>query len=256
MIIDAHIHLDHYEEKEQHEILSTLDKHKVEALISVSFDMESCLKTRTLSINDSRVKPAYGFHPEQDLPSEDYLSGLISWMEQHADEMVAVGEVGLPYYKKIESERSLNYEPYLALLERFIEFAAKWDKPIILHAVYEDAALACDLLEKHEVTKAHFHWFKGDQITVERMIRNGYFISITPDVLYEDEIQELVKSYPLQQMMVETDGPWPFEGPFTNQMTEPKMIHDSIKNIAELKGMPVSETERIVYENTKRFYRI
>ena len=213
MMIDAHIHLDHYEEKEQNEILSSLDENHVEALIAVSFDMESCLKNYELSLVDSRVKPAFGFHPEQEIPSQNALNELFSWMEQHVDEMVAVGEVGLPYYKKIESEIPLEYEPYMELLERFVEFAAKWDKPIVLHAVYEDAALACDLLEKHGVTSAHFHWFKGDKAVVERMIRNGYFISITPDVLYEDEIQELVRVYPLEQMMVETDGPWPFEGP-------------------------------------------
>lgn len=256
MIIDAHIHLDHYGEKERNDILSSLEKYHVQALIAVSFDMESCSNNYQLSLVDSRVKPTFGFHPEQDIPSLDTIDNLFLWMEQHIEDMVAVGEVGLPYYKKIESEIPLDYKPYMELLERFIEFAAKWDKPIVLHAVYEDATLACDLLEKHRITKAHFHWFKGDEIVIDRMIRNGYSISITPDVLYEDEIQRLVQVYPLEQIMVETDGPWPFEGPFSGQMTEPKMIYRSIEKIAELKGLEVKETERIVYENTKKFYDI
>ncbi|MFY3791344.1 TatD family hydrolase [Ureibacillus sp. MALMAid1270] len=256
MIIDAHIHLDHYEEKEQNMILSSLEKNDVQALIAVSFDMESCLRNYQLSLGDSRVKPAFGFHPEQEISSQDTLNQLFSWMEQHVDEMVAVGEVGLPYYKKIESEIPFDYAPYMELLERFIEFSSKWDKPIVLHAVYEDAALACNLLEKHSVRKAHFHWFKGDEDVVRRMIQNGYFISITPDVLYEDEIQKLVQEYPIELMMVETDGPWPFEGPFSGQMTDPKMIHYSIEKIAELKGLDVVETERVLYENTKKFYEI
>lgn len=256
MIIDAHIHLDHYVKKDRHKILSALNDHQVEALITASFNMESCLENRALSMEDLRVKPAYGFHPEQDIPSQDAIDELFTWMEQHTDEMVAVGEVGLPYYKKIENNGLLDYEPYIKLLERFVESAVKWNKPIVLHAVYEDAALACDLLEKHGVTKAHFHWFKGDQSTMERMIRNGYFISITPDVLYEEEIQQLVQMYPLELLMVETDGPWPFEGPFVNQMTEPKMIHQSIGKIADLKERSEEETEQKLYENTKRFYQI
>ena len=42
-------------------------------------------------------------------------------------------------------------------------------------------------------------------------------------------------SYPLEQMMVETDGPWPFEGPFTGKMTHPHMMWHSISMIAEIK---------------------
>jgi TatD DNase family protein len=42
------------------------------------------------------------------------------------------------------------------------------------------------------------------------MKENGYFISVTPDVVYDEEIQLLVQRYPLEQMMIETDGPWPF----------------------------------------------
>lgn len=256
MIIDAHIHLDHYEKDAQNKILSTLTEHQIEALITVSFNLESCLQNRAISMIDTRVKPAFGFHPEQDIPTQKEIDQLFSWMEQHKDEMVAVGEVGLPYYKKLENNGLLDYEPYVKLLERFVEFAVECDKPIVLHAVYEDAALACDLLEKHRLTNAHFHWFKGDQPTVERMIRNGYYISVTPDVLYETEIQQLVKRYPLELMMVETDGPWPFEGPFANRMTEPKMIHQSIVKIAELKEQLVEKTKRTLYDNTKRFFNI
>lgn len=113
--------------------------------------------------------------------------------------------MGLPYYSRQEQELSL--EPYLELLEMFIVRAKKWGKPIVLHAVFEDAKLVCDLLEKHSIRKVHFYWFKGDEKTIERMIRNDYYISVTPDVLYEKEIEELVKKYPLEQMMVETDGP-------------------------------------------------
>ncbi|BDH60423.1 hypothetical protein MTP04_05530 [Lysinibacillus sp. PLM2] len=256
MMIDAHIHLDHYDPLQQKTILDDLSTHQVDALISVSFNLESCLKNQKYSLVDSRIKPAYGFHPEQELPSDDEVTQLFDWMEGHVDEMVAVGEVGLPYYKRMENDSPFDYEPYVQLLDRFMAFASKWNKPIVLHAVYEDALIACDLLEKHDIKNVHFHWFKGDKSVIERMIAKGYFISITPDVMYEKEIQELVRIYPLQQMMVETDGPWPFKGPFDGQMTAPKMMKHSLKKIAQLKGIALEEAEIILYENTKRFYRI
>lgn len=256
MMIDAHIHLDFYKEQDLNEILDRLSEHHIEALVAVSFDLLSCIKTCNLSLKDKRIKTAFGFHPEQDIPSNEEIDQLFSWMETHIDKMVAIGEVGLPYYKKLESLEPLDYEPYINLLERFIAFASKWQKPIVLHAVYEDAQVACDLLEKHGITNAHFHWFKGDDVVVKRMIENGYLISVTPDCLYESEIQQLISNYPIELMMVETDGPWQFEGPFSNQRTEPQMMVQSIQKIAQLKQLSVEETSLILYENTKKFYGI
>ena len=135
-----------------------------------------------------------------------------------------------------------------------IALSVELDKPIVLHAVYEDAEIVCDLLEQYGVKNAHFHWFKGDERIVRRMMNNGYFISITPDVLYEEEIQQLVLQYPLEQIMIETDGPWPFEGPFSGQMTHPRMMRESIKKIAEIKQISINEVEDTLYENTKKFY--
>ncbi|GGM24227.1 hypothetical protein GCM10011351_07500 [Paraliobacillus quinghaiensis] len=93
-------------------------------------------------------------------------------------------------------------------------------------------------------------------MTTARMIDNGYFISITPDCLYEAEIQQLIRDYPLEQMMVETDGPWPFKGPFSGKMTHPRMIHQIIQKVAELKQVQVDRIYQQVYHNTKTFYHL
>ncbi|MCM3727769.1 TatD family hydrolase [Neobacillus cucumis] len=254
-MIDAHIHLDQYEDQEVELILEGLDS--IEALLSVSFDLESCKQNLELSRKYPKVKPAFGFHPEQSLPTEKDFSILIEWMNQHRTEMMAVGEVGLPYYLRLDQKLSrLQYGQYIELLEMFMKFAKKWDKPIVLHAVYDDGPIVCDLLEKHSVTKAHFHWFKGDEMTVTRMIQNRYYISVTPEIVYKEKIQTLVQSCPLEQMMIETDGPWPFEGPFSGKMTHPAMMRESIFKIAEKKNLSETEVSERLVENTKKFYGI
>jgi TatD DNase family protein len=204
-----------------------------------------------------RVFAAYGFHPEQEMIGEAEVERLLSWIRNHHAEMVAVGEVGLPYYNRKQAEERgehFELEPYVKLLDRFIGLAAELGKPIVLHAVYEDADIACDLLDKHRFRQAHFHWFKGSDATVRRMIEAGYFISVTPDVVYEPEIRRLVALYPLELMMVETDGPWPYEGPFAGETTNPGMIRESIRQIAVIKGLSESEVYDTLYRNTKRFY--
>jgi TatD DNase family protein len=254
-LIDSHIHLDLYEGYERNKILQELELYAVEALISVSFHLQSTRTNIDLSRRDARVKPAAGFHPEQELPSEGEVEELLSFIELHQQEIVAIGEVGLPYYK-IKEDPDVEVEPYIDLLERFMIESKRMSKPIILHAVYEHAPIVCALLEKHSIEKAHFHWFKGDDETIDRMIENGYSISITPDVLYEAEIQKLVRKYPVEGIMVETDGPWRFEGEFQGRMTHPGMMHRTIEKIAELKGIPEADVYKRLFKNTSDFYGI
>ncbi|MCR8849554.1 TatD family hydrolase [Rossellomorea sp. SC111] len=254
-LIDAHIHLDLYEVEERGKILQELDLYSVDALISVSFHLQSSEQNLAFARGDRRIKAAAGFHPEQELPSEREVEELLAFIQKNRKDLVAIGEVGLPYYK-MKEEPSLSLCGYIKLLELFIKESKRLNKPIILHGVYEHAPIICGLLEKHSVTRAHFHWFKGDRETIKRMVRNGYFVSITPDVLYEEEIQQLVRDYPIERLMVETDGPWRFEGAFQKRMTHPGMMHRSLEKIAEIKGLSETTVYKQLYRNTTEFYRL
>ena len=258
--IDAHIHLDAYEEGARQSFMERLSADGIDGVVAVSTTLASCKATRELAQRfPGRVYPAYGYHPERPLPSDQELRELLEWMDLHKSGMTAVGEVGLPYYTRTEAEARgdrFDISPYVDLLEQFVRLAAEWDKPIVLHAVYEDADIACGLLEKYNVRRAHFHWFKGSAATVERMSRNGYFVSFTPDILYEQEIEQLARVYPLEQIMAETDGPWPFEGPFRGQMTEPRMVAAVAGKLAEIKNLGAETVAETFLHNTRAFYRL
>lgn len=257
-LLDTHIHLDSYAFSDQQTILADIRKSEVQSIISVSMNLASSKRNLELAREyGPLVRPAFGYHPEQPVPSPEETEELLDWMAKHVDDMIAVGEVGLPYYARLEAEmegRPWDNRPYECLLEQFIAFAKRHHKPVILHAVYEDADTACDLLDKYGVTRVHFHWFKGSRDTLRRMADKGCYISFTPDILYEDEIRDIARMYPEHLVMTETDGPWPFEGPFTGQMTHPKMTASAAAAWAELRGLTVSEARRIFYENAVRLY--
>lgn len=253
--IDSHIHIDQYDSEDIEQVIN--QDRALAALICVSSHLNSCKNNLTLSEQYQKLKPAFGWHPEQKLISDHDLVDLLGWMEKHKDVMIAVGEVGLPYYIRQESTRNpFPLEGYLEVLEQFIVVAKKWDKPIILHAVYDDAPLVCDLLERYSLPHVHFHWFKGDAKTISRMRDNGYYISVTPDIVYKERSRDLIKSYPFDKILVETDGPWPYEGPFNGNKTHPSMIHHSIKMIATIKRLPLFSVYRQLFDNTKQLYRL
>lgn len=231
---------------------------EVSHLVAVSMNLASCQRTEQLAQRwPGTVLPAYGYHPEQPLLADEELEKLLAWMDERKDQMIAIGEVGLPYYMRQEAEErgeSFNRDAYVRMLIPFVKRAACWNKPIVLHAVYDDAAVVCDLLEQYEVKRAHFHWFKGDEQTVARMAANGYYISFTPDIVYESEIQELARRYSRELVMTETDGPWPFEGPFSGRATEPSMVRDVASAYAALHGMEPAEAVQQLYANAQRLY--
>jgi TatD DNase family protein len=259
-LIDAHIHLDKYPNESITNITNSLLSSNIDSVISVSMDLASSKDNLTLSQQFPQlVYVACGFHPEQLLPDETNQQELLRWLETHITEMVAIGEIGLPYYTKMEAIQKgekFEVEPYIMWLEKLLQVANKYDKPVVLHAVYEDADIVCDLLDEYDIKQAHFHWFKGSTETLQRMAQRGYYISFTPDILYEEEIQEIALHYPIEQVMLETDGPWPFEGPFTGQMTHPSMIHASASFYAQLCDRSLDEVCDQISLNTKRFFNL
>ncbi|WP_233194247.1 TatD family hydrolase [Sporosarcina sp. P21c] len=254
-VIDAHIHLDMYEEEERIQVLRALEVNDVTELVAVSNDFASSVKQLELSKIDRRIKPAIGYHPEQALPSEVELSAILQLIDEHANCLAAIGEVGLPYYLRQE-QADFDVSLYKNVLECFVRKADKYNMPISLHAVYADATIVCEMLEQYSISKAHFHWFKGDDRVLQRIVSNGYMISVTPEVTYREKIQHIVKQVPFTQLMVETDGPWPFEHCFKGKLTHPSMLHESINSIAKIKGVTVDEAYREIYKTTQRFFCI
>ncbi len=105
-LIDAHIHLDAYDHAQQRDMLSGLPSClSIAGVITVSMHLESARSNLRLARQyPSLVYPAFGYHPEQPVPAPSDVDELLAWMRRHADDMVAVGEVGLPYYTRKEAE--------------------------------------------------------------------------------------------------------------------------------------------------------
>ncbi len=258
--IDAHIHLDQYSDTDVRAIIRELPRHGVDTLIAVSMNRESCQRIESLARTyPGIVKPAYGYHPEQPLPTAQQTGALLQWIEARINEAIAIGEIGLPYYRRQELAAegyALDEQGYIDLLDQYLQLAKRYDKPVVLHAVYDDADTVCDLLEQHDMTRAHFHWFKGSTAQMNRLAQSGYYISFTPDIVYESDIRELAARYPRELVMTETDGPWPFEGPFTGKPTVPAMVREVCSTWAQIQNLEEHEAARQLYDNARTLYRL
>jgi TatD DNase family protein len=91
---------------------------------------------------------------------------------------------------------------------------------------------------------------------VEELVEAGYFVSVTPEVCYRERDRDLVRRVPLGQLLVETDGPWPYEGEFRGSRTEPAMIFRAAEEIAHMKGVTIERVREILADNARRLFRL
>ncbi|MGV2875739.1 TatD family hydrolase [Macrococcus capreoli] len=247
-MIDAHIHLDKYSESAQ---LHIMNNEAINGYIAVAMDFDGSKRLLELNQHDD-VHIALGFHPEQSIHPND-IKQILNLIDQHHNDIIAIGEVGLPHYMKRE-QPNLTIQPYIDTLEQFIVKSKQYALPIVLHAVYDDTLIVLRLLEKHQIEKAHFHWFKASDAVMKRMLNTNYMVSVTPDILWNPKTRKVVSTFPIHRIMIETDGPWPHDG------FEPHHIHAQlsaiIKEIAQIKSLSFETVRQTVTYNTKRFYNL
>ena len=87
-----------------------------------------------------------GVHPEHSI-ADDEIGRVIALIRRERARVVAIAEVGLPWYTIRERP---DYETLIAAaeprLQRFLQVARELDLAVVLHAPHETAAPALSLL--------------------------------------------------------------------------------------------------------------
>ncbi len=242
-IVDIHCHIDQFEKKEIEGFL----KNKNYIVLGAATNYQSSKKLLDMKKVYPQLKISLGIHPEYPDHFNEYYK-VEQLIEDNLEHISAIGEVGLPYFyldKLSQSEREQVLAHSTSILERFIKLGKKYDLPLILHAVFDTAPIALQLLEKHRVKKALFHWFEGDCDSLEKIISNSYLISVSPDIMFNREYSKFVDSIPIENICLESDGPWEYNGERGN----PGMIEELARYIGDRRGIAQDKILKISYEN-------
>jgi TatD DNase family protein len=254
-MIDSHIHLDAPQYADVDQLIKQAQAAGVIALIAPGVGSASNDAVMELSRKfPGIVFSALGLHPELELSDSD-VEATIENVRSAREAISAIGEVGLPYYG--DQDRIFATMPRAKrILARFAELATTLDLPLILHAPHLAARAALEIVRDAGVRGAVFHWHKSDPVTTESILKSGYLISLTPEVVYRERDQELARVVPLEQMLVETDGPWPYQGPFEGLPTVPAMLKETCAAIAHLKKLSPQRVIDATVANAKALFSL
>ena len=249
-MLDTHYHLDQLTDPQRASLLPDAFQQGVSGIVAPAMGVASFEKNRQIAANfPGKVFVAAGVHPERPpspalLEEAEFLcQSLLSGKER----VVAVGEIGLPFYTGEKQVSPL----FFSILEQFLQAAHTLHLPVILHAVHTRARPVLERLRAFSVEKAVFHWLKVDEPETARAIAQaGYFCSLTPEVLHRKRDQALLSLFPKEQILLETDGPEPLVG-FPSP-SSPALILQSARFVAQKIGCAEEQFD----ENARRFFSL
>ncbi|BBD72895.1 hydrolase TatD [Sulfodiicoccus acidiphilus] len=223
MLYDAHCHLV--------ELGKSYDGVFVAA---VSMDLAS--SKRTLGLLGPKILKGVGIHPWlAHLEDPEKVLPLI-------EEADFVGEVGL--------DRKYSEAPWDRQRQVFLK-QIREDKTINVHAL-RAWKVTFDLLIKHDVKRAIFHWYTGPKELLKDIEGAGYFVTVNPSVKVQKEHAEAIAEADLSVILVESDGGYTYRG----RTLEPPMVVEAEDFLATTFQVSIKEIERKVRENFIRAFSL
>ncbi len=252
MLVDSHCHLDfpEYEGKVE-DVLARARAAGVGVCVSIGTELKRFPGVKAVAEAHANVWCSVGVHPhEAEKELLDDEAALVA--EAAHPKVVAIGETGLDYYYE-HSPRAPQQENFRS----HIAAARRTGLPVIVHTRDADDD-TIDIL-REEMAKGAFtgliHCFTGTQKLADAALELGLYISVSGIATFKNStpLRDVIKSVPLDRLLVETDAPYLAPVPHRGKTNEPSFVVHTAAMLAELKG--VSEKE-LAAATTANFFRL
>jgi TatD DNase family protein len=253
-MVDTHAHLGLCEPADG-ELVAAARSAGVTRILTVGLGEDSNPGVIELAKEHEEVFAAVGRHPNS---SGGFGDGEAAALERlaGADEVVAVGETGLDWYR----EGALPDEQRRAFLGQ-IGVANRVGKPIVVHLRdRDDSELAYkeafEILEAESEGEVILHCFSGTPAYAERAAGNGWYCSFAGNVTYpkSELLREAAGAVPSERLLVETDSPYLSPQDFRGTPNQPANVIATAGVLSEVRGVPYDELERTVEANAARVF--
>jgi TatD DNase family protein len=190
------------------------------------------------------VIPNLGIHPT----FTDDFENLEEVKEQiRENDPAAIGEIGLDHHHVTEEEmRKKQRQVFI----EFLELAEELDKPVVVHS-REAEQETIDTLKEYDLPEVMVHCFNGTPEQAREAAENRFKIGVTTQVLYSGRVQSIVEELELDDILLETDSPFLYQG----DRNEPVNVRESAEKIAEIKEVSKEAVIEVTTENARRIFR-
>jgi len=255
MLIDTHIHLDF--EKYQSDLDQVLQRAKdASVLYSICIGAGGGLESTDGAYNLAQKYPTQlfataGVHPH-DASKNISENDLIDRASRPG--IVAIGETGFDFHydfaPKQDQHKWFSFQ---------IELAKSKKLPLIIHSreAGKESLKLLTKLNAHEVGGV-FHCYSEDDQFAKKLKDINFLVSCTGTVTFKkaQEYRNIIKNIPLDQLMLETDGPYMSPEPFRGQRSESAHVKIIAETIATIHNTSLETVASITTQNAKRLFKL
>ncbi len=156
-----------------------------------------------LCSTEEGLYPAIGLHPMYlSFHGKDDLAELARLA--HQEPLVAIGEIGLDYFRK-----DISVSAQQELFEAQLTIAKQAKLPILLHVRKAHDQVQATLRRLQFHNGGIVHAFSGSLQQAEHYLKLGFKISVCGTITYDraSKIRTVARSLPLSALVIETDSP-------------------------------------------------
>ena len=204
----------------------------------------------------SEVRLSVGVHPHQAHQfGEDpqRAAAVVEEQIRRTPAARAVGEIGLDYH--------YDYSPRVvqnAVFRAQLRLAIALDRPVVIHTREADDDTIAALQEEGAGTlRGVFHCFTGSASLAAAAIELGFYISVAGIVTFPkaESLRQVIRTVPLERLLVETDAPFLAPVPFRGKRNEPAHVAHVAAALAELHATDRAAVARQTTANFHTLFR-
>lgn len=258
MLTDTHAHLDDTRyDGDRDAVIARAREAGVDALITIGCDLATSRAAVELADQYPFIYAAIGVHPHEVRQIGDDWYDELRRLAQHP-KVVAYGEIGLDYH--------YNYSPPKLQRERFREqilLARELKLPIVVHTrEAQEDTVAILKEERANETGGVFHCFTGDARLAKDGLDLGFYLSFSGVITFQNAgmLREIVRTVPMDRLLIETDCPYLTPVPHRGKRNEPAYVRLVAETIASLRSEATSisaeDIGRLTAANARRLFKL
>ena len=236
--VDTHCHLDGEEFRDDLEAVVTRAREAGVAAIGVpGINLDSIESIKDICCRyPNYCYPMLGLHPE-DVKADwrEVLAQIKLSIVNGLLPIKAIGEVGLDYYWSREFEKE-----QLAAFEQQVQWSIETRLPLMIHCRKAQQEMV-HLLKQYEkeLPGGVFHCFTGNEKEAAELLRFDRFLLGIGGVLTfkKSHLPEVIKTIPLERIVLETDSPYMAPVPMRGKRNEPAFTAHVLQKMAEAYGL-------------------
>jgi TatD DNase family protein len=246
-VIDCHTHLTSLRD-EPAVALARARAAGVERVVTIGSSPQEMAQAAAVAAHEDGVFTTAGLHPHHAAEWSDVVAAEIRRRAGHP-RCVAIGETGLDWYRD-RAPRERQLEAFRGQLAIARELAL----PVVIHCREAEDDVFAILAEEAPATVV-LHCFAAVS-RLDEAVERGWFCSFAGNVTYPSatDLQEAARRTPADLVLLETDAPYLSPVPHRGRPNEPAFLMDTLRFVADLRGVDAHLLEGEVETNAARAF--